>query len=153
MRARCAAPSAARAATYDAAAVLQREVGARMAARLDYVRVAPRLVLDAGCGTGEAVGEFGARYPAGAGVALDLALPMVVAARERARGARCCRSASLPVSAPGASSGWFVCGDVNALPMRGALFDLVWSNLALQWVNDLPRAFAEFRRVLKVGGL
>jgi malonyl-CoA O-methyltransferase len=31
--------------------------------------------------------------------------------------------------------------------------DLVWSNLMLQWVNDLPRAFAEFRRVLRVGGL
>ena len=29
----------------------------------------------------------------------------------------------------------------------------MWSNLALQWVNDLPRAFAEFRRVLRVGGL
>ena len=29
----------------------------------------------------------------------------------------------------------------------------VWSNLALQWLNDLPRAFAEFRRTLKVGGL
>ena len=47
----------------------------------------------------------------------------------------------------------FVCADVNALPFRGVTADLVWSNLALQWVNDLPRAFGELRRVLKVGGL
>ena len=37
------------------------------------------------------------------------------------------------------------------LPLPGVAFDLVWSNLALQWVNDLPRAFAEMRRVMKVG--
>jgi malonyl-CoA O-methyltransferase len=30
---------------------------------------------------------------------------------------------------------------------------MIWSNLALQWVNELPRAFAEMRRVLRVGGL
>ena len=30
---------------------------------------------------------------------------------------------------------------------------MVWSNLALQWVNEPPRAFAEFRRVLAPGGL
>ena len=47
----------------------------------------------------------------------------------------------------------FVCADLNELPFRGVSADLVWSNLALQWVNDLPRAFAEFRRVLTVGGL
>ena len=41
----------------------------------------------------------------------------------------------------------------NALPFAGVTFDLVWSNLALQWVNDLPRAFAELRRVLRSGGL
>src|SRR6185436_1934879 len=29
----------------------------------------------------------------------------------------------------------------------------VWSNLALQWVNDVPRALAEFRRAMRVGGL
>jgi len=29
----------------------------------------------------------------------------------------------------------------------------VWSNLVLQWVDDPRRAFAEFRRVLAVGGL
>ena len=42
---------------------------------------------------------------------------------------------------------------MNALPFAASAFDLVWSNLALQWVNDLPRAFAELRRVLQVGGL
>lgn len=141
-------------ATYDAAAALQREVGARMASRLEYVRVAPALVLDAGCGTGEAVGELSIRYPGARVVALDLALPMVAAARERARHGRSLMRRLLPAALSGAARApWFVCGDVNALPLRGVAFDLVWSNLALQWVNDLPRAFAEMRRVLKVGGL
>jgi malonyl-CoA O-methyltransferase len=71
------------ASTYDAAAALQREIGARMAQRLDYVKLAPALVLDAGCGTGEAIGELGIRYPSARVVALDNALPMVAAARPR----------------------------------------------------------------------
>jgi len=40
------------AATYDGAAVLQREVGQRMAERLGFVRMQPGTILDAGCGTG-----------------------------------------------------------------------------------------------------
>ena len=140
--------------TYDAAAVLHREVGARMAARLDVVKVAPKLVLDAGCGTGEAVGELGVRYPGARVVALDLALPMVAAARERVRRGRTMLRRLLPAALSGpAHSPWFVCGDLNALPLRGVAFDLVWSNLVLQWINDLPRVFAEMRRVLQVGGL
>jgi malonyl-CoA O-methyltransferase len=39
------------------------------------------------------------------------------------------------------------------LPLRSATIDLAWSNLALQWVNDTERAFAEFHRVLAPGGL
>jgi malonyl-CoA O-methyltransferase len=142
------------AATYDAAAVLQREVGARMAARLDYVKLSPTLILDGGCGTGEAVGELDVRYPQARVVALDIALPMVVAARERARQSRSLLRRLLPGGLTrGGGAPWCVCGDLNALPFRGVAFDLVWSNLALQWVNDLPRVFAEWRRVLKVGGL
>ena len=86
------------AATYDAAAVLQREIGMRMASRLDYIKVAPRMILDAGCGTGEAVGELAARYAGARVIALDLALPMVEVARERARRARSLFRRLLPQS-------------------------------------------------------
>lgn len=140
------------AATYDAAAAL-REVATRMAQRLDYVKITPTLVLDGGCGTGEATVELGARYPDARLVALDLALPMVVAARARARAGRSLLRRLLPTGLAGNAGPWCVCADLNALPLRGVAFDLVWSNLALQWINDVPRAFAEWRRVLKVGGL
>ncbi len=143
------------AATYDAAAVLQREVGARMASRLDYIKLAPRAILDVGCGTGEAVGELAARYSGARVVALDAALAMVVAARDRSRRARSLFRRLLPdaLARGGPATPFHVCGDFHMLPLSGVTFDLVWSNLALQWANDLPRAFAEMRRVMKVGGL
>ena len=143
------------AANYDAAAALQREVGARLAERLEYLKVAPAAILDAGSGTGHAMGELAARYPAAHVLALDSALPMVRAARERARrGRSLLRRLLAPVRAHrGSPAPHFVCADVNALPFPGVVLDLVWSNLTLQWVNDLPRVFAEFRRTLRVGGL
>ena len=142
------------AATYDAAAVLQREVGARMMERLDVVKLAPMTVLDAGCGTGEALPELAARYPQSRRFALDNALPMLAAARERTGASRSLLDKLLsPLGgrAPGAPA--LVCGDLAALPFAAATFGLVWSNLALQWVAELPRAIAEIHRVLEVGGL
>jgi malonyl-CoA O-methyltransferase len=143
------------AVTYDAAAVMQREVGARMASRLDYIRIAPRTILDAGCGTGEAVGELGARYAGARVVALDAALPMVEMARDRSLRARSLLRRLLPeaLGGGGTAAPLFVCGDFNSLPLAGVAFDMVWSNLALQWANDLPRTFGEIRRIMKVGGL
>ncbi len=142
------------AATYDDAAVLQKEVGARMAERLEVVRLAPQAVLDAGCGTGEALAGLGVRYPQARRVALDLAVPMLEIARERHDERRSVLhrlAATLRGSSPPAPA--FVAGDIAALPFAPAAFDLVWSNLALQWVDDLGRAFGELHRVLRVGGL
>ncbi len=142
------------AATYDGAAVLQREVGARLAGRLDVVKLAPGTILDAGCGTGEAIGELSARYPSARVVALDAALPMLQQARTRSAHGRSLLARMLgPLGRGGAPVPAFVCADGTALPLPGVCVELVWSNLMLQWVNDLPRAFAEFRRVLRVGGL
>ena len=142
------------ASTYDGAAVLQKEIGARMAERLDVVRLDPRGVLDAGCGTGDALPELAARYPKTRRVALDLAPPMLEVARARTRTARSTFGRLLaPLRGRAGALPDFVCGDLVALPFPAAAFDLVWSNATLQWVDDLPRAIAECHRVLAVGGL
>ena len=139
---------------YDAAAVLQREVAARMLSRLDVVKLAPAAILDAGCGTGEGSLELAARYPDARIVGIDFAHPMTAAAQERVRRSRSLyRRLLAPIARVRGAGPQFVCADLNALPFSGVTFDLAWSNLALQWVNDLPRAFAEMRRCLKVGAL
>ena len=142
------------AAHYDTAAVLQREVASRMLSRLDVVKLAPAAILDAGCGTGEGSLELAARYPDARIVGFDFAPPMAYAARERVRRSRSLYQRLLaPIARVRGAGPQFVCADLNALPFTGVTFDLAWSNLALQWVNDLPRAFAEMRRCLKVGAL
>jgi malonyl-CoA O-methyltransferase len=146
------------AATYDRAAVLQREVGQRMAERLGFVRLQPAAILDAGCGTGAALDELHARYPDARLIGLDLAFGMARAARDRA-GAAASSARSLLGRVLGHLAParelfpWCICGDVASLPLKAASIDLVWSNLTLQWVGDPQRVFAEFRRVLRVGGL
>ena len=129
--------------TYDAAAVLQHEVCRRSLERLDFIRHAPQCILDAGCGTGNAWQGLGARYPAARMLALEIAPGML-------RQARAGLSWHQRLLRRGPQT---VCGDLERLPLAGGSIDLVWSNLALQWVNELPRAFVEMRRVLAPGGL
>ena len=131
------------AAGYDAAAVLQNEVCRRMLARLDYIRIEPATVLDAGSGTGNVVTALRARYPQATLYALDIALAMVRRARARAPWwRRLLGGGVVPV-----------CGDIEQLPLSSACAGMIWSNLAIQWSNDPPRAFAEMHRVLAPGGL
>jgi malonyl-CoA O-methyltransferase len=132
------------AAHYDTTAVLQREVCTRMLERLDYIRLQPARILDAGSGTGWGTRQLAQRYPVAQIVELDIAISMLHFASNR--------------------SGWWhklfggtkqlqVCADVEALPLALNSMDMVWSNLALQWCNDLPATFVELQRVLKVDGL
>lgn len=126
------------AARYDEYAVLQRELTQRMLERLDYVRIAPRTILDLGCGTGLALDALGRRFRRARLLALDFALPMLAHARRR--------GSWLHRPRP-------VCADLEALPLADASVDLVFSNATLQWANDPARAFTELRRVLRPGGL
>ena len=129
---------------YDAAAVLQREVCRRMLERLDFIRLQPVRLLDAGCGTGWGTRQLAQRYPAAQVVALDIAKGMLDVGRDR--------------------SGWWrklfsgrrdfpVCADVELLPLAANSMEMVWSNLTLQWCNDLPATFRELHRVLHPEGL
>lgn len=133
------------AATYDAAAVLQHEVCRRMAERLDYIRHQPAVLLDAGSGTGNALATLRRRYRNAHIVAFDIAHAMLQQGRARVPWWQTLPGVGAPVSR--------VCGDVERLPFATASVDMIWSNLALQWVNDLPATFAEMHRVLKPGGL
>lgn len=132
------------AADYDSAAVLQREVCSRMLERLDYVKLQPSRILDVGSGTGWGTRQLAQRYPAAQIVALDIAIGML----QNARG----HSSWWQKLFGGAKLG-YVCADVEALPLPANSVELVWSNLALQWCNDLPATFAGLHRVLKVDGL
>ncbi len=129
-----------------------------MAERLGIIKLTPGTVLDAGCGTGDALGELQARYPAARLVGLDFARNMTLAARRRSMPAVVAERSLLarllgPRAATAAPETGIVCGDILALPLKTGCIDLAWSNLALQWVNAPPQAFAEFYRVLGVGGL
>ena len=139
------------AAGYDQAAALQREVGARLMETLDYLEErVPQVVADIGCGPGHAAAAMQKRWPKAQVVALDLALPMLQQARRNAGGRR---SALLPAFLPRARRPDAVCADARALPLRDDSVDVLFSNLCLQWVEDLPAVFAGFRRVLKSDGL
>ncbi|WP_308418553.1 methyltransferase domain-containing protein [Chitinimonas arctica] len=48
---------------------------------------------------------------------------------------------------------WQVCADLETLPLADASVELVWSSLAIQWLNEPDRAFREFHRVLQPEGL
>ena len=134
------------AAGYEAAAVLQREIGERLLARLEYVRLAPQRILDLGCGTGFALPALARRYRKATLLGLDIAPAMTRAARERCR-------PPLPFGIGTRFSRCrFITADAEALPVASRSIDLVFSNLALQWC-DPQRAFAECRRVLRPGGL
>ncbi|PCI53990.1 MAG: malonyl-[acyl-carrier protein] O-methyltransferase BioC [Methylophilaceae bacterium] len=46
-----------------------------------------------------------------------------------------------------------ICADIENMPVTNASMDVIWSNLALQWCNDLDKSFAEMWRVLKPNSL
>ena len=127
------------AASFDAAAALPGEVRARLLGSLDYLDdTVPAVVLDLGSGTGHAAAAMKKRWPKSQVLALDLSLPMLRQSRRQA--------------------GWWrpftrLCADARALPLADGSVDLVFANLSLAWMEDLPAVFAGLRRVLRPGGL
>lgn len=139
---------------YAPAAGLQRGIEARLLESLDFLALSPErgqgwspgVVLDVGCGPGHASQVMRRRWPKARIVALDLALPMLREITPRQGWAlRDKLGLRRPLDR--------VCADLRALPLADASVDVLFSNLCLQWIDDLPAAFAGFRRVLKPGGL
>ena len=130
------------ASSYDAVAVLQQEVANRLVERMEFMSMKPRCILDAGSGTGFVSQLLAERFPKAKVTALDLAFNMLKQAKSK-------RSFK---------QRWnkqfrYVNAEVESLPFADASVELIISGLTLQWCQDLPEVFKEFKRVLAPGGL
>lgn len=119
-------------AGYDAAAILQARIGDELIERLELFNLEPRVVLDLGAGTGRGTRALHRLYPQALIIALDIAPGML----------------HLTQSTDIAT----LCADTLRIPLSSASVDLVFSNLMLQWCDDLQGALNEVRRVLKPRG-
>lgn len=134
---------AARLAVHD---VLLREIGRRLVARLDYIRLVPRSALDVGCGLGRLRAPLLARYPQAAWTGVELSGALAHAGRLEQRRAQ------------GLARWWrapprWVVADGGRLPLRDGSTDLVVSNLMLHWHPRPHAVFPEWKRVLAPDGL
>ncbi len=130
---------------------LYGEVARRMLGRLQYIRVHPQALLDAGCGAGDNLALLRERYADAAYTGLDNCEALLGIARKR--------------HTPGGLSAWigklarrgptteFVNADLAATGLAPESLELVWSNLAMHWHREPHAVLAEWRRILKVGGL
>ncbi len=113
---------------------LRREIGSRLVERLDEIRPRFPLALDLGCHDGLLAGLVNGRGGIETLVQCDL-------------------SPRLATGASRGGAGLALAADEEYLPFGTGAFDLIISNLALHWVNDLPGALVQIRRSLKPDGL
>jgi malonyl-CoA O-methyltransferase len=123
--------------TYDEHAILQQEVHRRLLENLTFIKMKPQIILDVGCSTGYGTRMLQKQYRGVDIIGIDLAMNMLKIAHDK--------------------KGWFskqhyICADAQAIPLKDASVDLIFSNLTLQWCPDLLMTFYEFFRVLKPGG-
>ncbi|HEU5178949.1 MAG TPA: methyltransferase domain-containing protein [Burkholderiales bacterium] len=121
--------------TYSEAARLEAEVATRMLERLDYMKIEPRRILDAGSGPpGRALGK---RYPQAQVIALDFSVGMLRAGKRVWFG----------------TNPYRVGADMERLPLAAEAVHFIWCNMALHWLADPLPALREFARVLVPEGL
>jgi malonyl-CoA O-methyltransferase len=128
---------------YDDVAVLQRAVGDNILERLTLIKTNPETILDVGSGTGYCIDALEKNYKRARVILLDIAPGML----HQARGKQSWLAKTLR------SKRSYVCGDAEALPLQDKSVDMIFSNLTIQWCEDLQHTFSEFKRVLKPEGL
>ena len=116
---------------YDEHAFLQKEIAARLDAKLDVISGKSNVILDLGSGTGLLGKQLSKRFPDSQLICLDFA------------------QASLKHN----PSNHKICADAYQLPLADNSVDIVVSSLMMQWCPDLKQLFSEIHRVLKNNGL
>ena len=120
--------------TYDGVAQLQRDVGQELLTQFLSKKLTGN-VIDIGCGTGFLTQALLPDCENVNLIALDLALPMLRATREKL-----------------VDSVSYVCADAENLPFAKDSIDTLLSNVALQWCQPIDGALNELQRILNKDG-
>lgn len=137
--------------SYDAAAVLQKEVALRLAERWPLVKMQPQQIMDLGAGTGFLTQHLRQHYPQAQSVAVDLSETMLQQCRSKLIAKPLWWQKLNPFVKPDTVA--FVNADAYQLPFADNSMDMLVSSLMLQWCDDLVQVLAECRRVLKPNGV
>jgi len=119
---------------YDVLSGLHKEIARELLEKVSDIKE-PATILDIGMGTGYLTAKLIDEFPDSLVVGLDPAPGMVTVAFEKSNGYKIVQSAA------------------GELPFKWSVFDLVLSNLAFQWVEDLPKSFGDCHFVLKDSGV
>ncbi len=128
---------------YDQHAFIQREVGDRLLEKLNYMKINPKRILDIGCGTGHFTQALKRKFKKADVIGLDISELMIKTAKQQQSGLTKLFSSKCE----------FLVGDMDALPFKDNEFDLIFSNLTLQWTNNPLITLKEVSRVLSPSGL
>jgi len=129
---------------------LYGEIANRLFDRLRLIRLSPKAILDAGCGTGLRTAALRERYPEAHLVSLDHQAKRL----EQLRGKHGQNKFGQWLNR------WrkqgkhdIVCADLAQTGLPAESIDLVWSNLAIHWHPRPHDVLREWARVLRSGGL
>ena len=118
---------------YDVLTGLHKEIGRELLAKA-AAHEGNGPILDVGMGTGWLTGRLKNYFPDARVVGIDFAAGMVDVAKMREKDCG------------------IVQADARQMPFQENIFEMIASNLAYQWVGDLPKAFANCHAILKSEG-
>lgn len=124
--------------SFDTADFVHRHTFDGLIQRLSPVVIKPACILDLGCATGTGSQRLAKQYRRARVISFDASGSMLEIARKRK--SRLSKLTELQ-------------GDACRIPLQDGSVDLVFSNLLLPWVDDLPSCLAEVRRVLRKDGV
>lgn len=127
--------------SYDGLATLQRKVGLDLLSKFSLTCFSQldddKTFLDIGCGTGFLTHELMLKKTVKQMIAVDIAWSMLQVTRSKLQHI---------------DDVQYICADAEQLPLFNNSVDIIVSNLALQWCQDLVSVFNGFNKILKQQG-
>lgn len=126
------------ASRFDAADFVHRVTFHELLQRLAPVKINPQRIVDLGCATGSGSKPLIQRFRGSRVISLDASFAMLQCAA---------RKKSLFSRRPAIQA------DASRIPLKDGSVDLVFANMLLPWIDDLPRCLAEVARITRKDGM